>query len=229
MTMMQSLELVNAFGKNIPHSSIPNSTQEIYNDTSSDPVRVCQCDLNSNEPNRDDKISGLKSAMKGRNITLRIAAVDQVKREVKARIHVFLISQRGHLGDHQQLHTIMDRCTNISVSLHPLYAEGPCTNLGILPLKVEFNFIPCACPLRFEPQLKIKDNSICGCHHILLERVTFLDRNKAYWIATLNSDNTTSFIVYKHCPGDYCISPTTPVHIYIEQILSPYNTTNNTN
>ena len=220
---------VNAFGRNIQYSSIPGSLLDIYNGTTSDPVRVCLCELNHNEHNCDN-ISNVKRATKGRNITLRVAAVDQVSRKVKARIHASLLSQRGYLGDHQQVQNIKDTCTDLHFTIFSpledddilsLYAEGPCNDLGISPLKIGIEFIPCQCPLGFQPQSEIKERCVCGCHRVL-ENMKFikqsdcdsetllLARNKEYWIGTLDN---MSFLTYEHCPADYCLPSTVPVHI----------------
>ena len=224
---------VNAFDRNVPYSSIPKSTEAIVNDTTSDPVRVCLC-----EPDTDllmcNKVPNV-TIMKGDNFTLKVAAIDQVNRKVSAVILSSLASQRGYLGDRQQAQRINAVCTDLNFSIFTpvegddqlsLYAEGPCTNLGISPLKVRIELISCQCSIGFEPVLKIKHRCDCGCHHILKKIIPSikdsdcnsetqtLTRTKDFWISIVNeSIDCIVFISHQQCPGEYCHSSSPPVHI----------------
>ena len=232
---------VNAFDRNIPYSSIPKSTEAIVNDTTSDPVRACLC-----EPDTDllmcNKVLNV-TIMKGGNFTLKVAAIDQVNKTVSAVIHSSLASQRGYLGDRQQAQRINAACADLKFSIFTpvesedqlsLYAEGPCTNLGISSLKVKIEFISCQCSIGFEPILKKKDRCVCGCHHILKEIFPFikdsdcnsdtqtLTRTKDFWISITNVlINTTTFISHEQCPDDYCHPSSPPVHINFSSIDGP--------
>ena len=92
---------VNAFGKNIEYSSIPRSVEEIFNGTTSDPVRVCLCESKGSSPVLNCNYHPLKRVMKGSIFTLSVAAVDHVNRIVNATIHSSLASRRGYLSDGQ--------------------------------------------------------------------------------------------------------------------------------
>ena len=147
-----------------------------------------------------------------------------------ATIHSSLYSRRGHLGDGQQAQCIEAACTDLNFSIISplnysnklyLYAEGPCNSLGISSLKIKIRFIPCSCPVGFEPNTAIIDRCVCGCHHALQTIFLFirdsdcdsetllLTRSKDFWIMA----NNQTFVSYQHCPSDYCYPPTTSVYI----------------
>ena len=233
---------LNSIGTNIiPYSSIPNSIEAIVNDTTSDPMRVCLCESNADLIMCDNSSEAIDVAViKGDNLTLKVAAIDQVNRKVTATIHSSLASRRGHFGDRQQAQYIRAECTSLNFSiitpvkdndLLSVYAEGPCNNLGISSLKFRVKFKSCIskCPIGFEPILNVKDRCVCGCHNLLKMILPFVKnsdcdsetlkvtRNKEFWISTLsyslNGTNITSFLSYKQCPSDYCHSSTSPVYI----------------
>ena len=94
-------------------------------------------------------------AIKGRDFTIELAAVDHVNYKVNATIIGSLESRNGHLGGGQQKQIIEAVCTNLSFSvISPiqdddklvLYADGPCKDLGISALRI---------PIRFEPSLSL--------------------------------------------------------------------------
>ena len=225
---------VNAFGKNIRYANIPNSFDSIMNDTTSDPVRVCICNPGSDAVNCS-YVPKVKHFRKGSNLTLKLAAVDQLNHTVPATIRSSLYSRRGHLGDGQQAQRIEAACTDLNFSIISplnysdklyLYAEGPCNSLGISSLRIKIQFVPCHCPVGFEPVTAIIDRCVCGCHHVLkvifpfirdsdCDSETFLlERRKDFWITTINQTGTTlTFLSYQHCPSDYCYPSTTPVYI----------------
>ena len=227
---------VNAFGRNLLYSKIPNSVNTIVNSTSSDPLRVCLC--NQNNPRKANDVCGTGhqtvkyiNVIKGKNFTLKVVAVDQVNHTVEAKIHSSLASRRGHLGDGQQVQHIDNTCTDLNFSiispvkdsdqLH-LYAEGPCNDLGISLLQVNVTFVRCQCPLGFEPLYDIQDRCVCGCHHVLKLVFPFIGnldcdsetllfaRNTNFWISVVN---LTAFVSHKECPSDYCYPMTTSVYI----------------
>ena len=166
---------VNAFSKNIRYSNISNSFDSILKGTTSDPVRICLCNPNSDMVNCN-YIPKVKHFRKGSNLTLKVAAVDQVNHTVSAIIRSSLYSRRGHLRDGQQAQRIEAVCTDLNFSIisplnHSdklyLYAEGPCHSLGISSLRIKIKFVPCQCPIGFEPVLKIIDRCVCSYHHML--------------------------------------------------------------
>ena len=220
---------VNAFGRNIRYSNIPNSVDSIINDTTSDPVRVCICNPDSNTVNCS-YIPKVKHFRKGSNLTLKLAAVDQLNHTVPATIRSSLHSRRGHLGDGQQAQRIEASCTDLNVSIISplecsdmlyLYAEGPCNFLGISALRIKIKFLPFQCPIGFEPVTTIVDRCVCGCHRVLKDIFPFIrdsdcdsekllvHRRKDFWITSIDQ----TFLSYQHCPSDYCHPPTTPVYI----------------
>ena len=149
---------------------------------------------------------------------------------LNATIHSYLSSNLGSLGESQQIQSIGSSCDNITFSIVSpkqkeelvIYAEGPCKDLGISPLRIPIIFIPCHCPLGFEQYKVIKNKCVCVCHHKLKEIFKFmsdsdcnstsllLSRNRDFWMAyTMNE----TLITAKICPSDHCISGSNPVHM----------------
>ena len=105
-----------------------------------------------------------------------------------------------------------------------LYADGPCKNYGISPLKVRVNFHQCHCPIGFEQLETVKDRCVCVCHNKLLSLPFMKDlhcnsttltitRNKEFWISIMD----TTLIVYAQCPADYCHPPLPPIDINLNK------------
>ena len=228
---------VYSLGKNIQYSTISES---ILNDATSEPVQVCLCVLKNNSTVLNCTYS--PSAMhvtKGSNLTLQIAAVDQVYNEVKATIYASLKSRKGHLREGQQTQTIGAECTNLNYSIISpiededhlvLYADGPCKDLGISALKIQIRFNPCRCPIGFEPESETKDRCVCRCHHVLKSILSFIEcnsktlliaRNHDYWLSANKLGTLQYFLTYKQCPSDYCHPSTTSVYINLNSSHGP--------
>ncbi len=217
-----------AFGKNpLRYSSIPGYVDDIIDDTTSEPVNLYGCD-------EDGKVicnykSCQLNATKGEKCTMKVFAVDQVNRTVNAVAHVYLPSEsHGALGGGQKVFKIRATCTEVSFIVFSnrtsedvvIYADGPCKNLGISPLKITINFDPCDCPLGFEPSDDIDDRCVCVCQRNLLS-LSFIKesncnstsrtiiRNKPFWISSTNE----TFIVYEDCPFTYCFPSVPPISI----------------
>ena len=238
---------VNAFGRNIHYTNIPNSVKSILSGTTSDPVRICLCHPNRNAVNCS-YVPKIKHFRKGRssNLTLRLAAVDHVNHTVRAVIHSSLYSRRGHLRDSQQAQYVNAKCADLNFSIISplnysdilyLYANRPCSSLGISSLKIVVKFSPCYCPTGFEVVLTVIDNCICSCHRVLKSIFPFLrdsdcnsetfwlTRRNNFWLTVINYNLTgyTTFLSYKYCPSAYCHPSTSesPVHIDLNSPNGP--------
>ena len=106
---------------------------------------------------------------------IQVAAVDQLNHTVNGTIHNYVSSNLGILGEGQYLQKIDFSCKNLTFSIVSpkqhvelvIYAEGPCKDLGISPLRVPITFIPYRCPLGFEQNKVIKNECVCICHQKL--------------------------------------------------------------
>ena len=209
------------------YSNVPGFADNILNETSSHPVKVCLC-----SPNRtrdeiciNDKIE--KYVNKGETFSLYVVAIDQMNHTINATIHSYL-SNTGTLEERQRIREINNTCTELSFAVTSLvneetlivYADGPCTNLGISPLTVKIHLNPCDCPAGFEVYTKVETKCVCICHSKLRSlsfmkelkcnsKTLTITRTKPFWISFENGN----FIVYDECPSDYCVPPLPPVNI----------------
>ena len=220
------------FGRNIQYSTVAKS---VLNDTTSEPVRVCLCVSKNNSTVLNCTYNPYAiNVMKGRNLTLQVAAVDQVNRQVNATIYGSLKSRKGHLREGQQTQSIGALCTNLNYSIISpvqhrdhlvLYADGPCRDFGISALKLHIRFDPCHCPIGFEPESDTKDRCVCRCHHMLKNVLPYIEcnsktlliaRNHDYWLSAIKLGTLQYFLTYKQCPSDYCHPSTTFVFINLD-------------
>ena len=209
------------------YSNVPGFANNILNESSSHPVKVCLCSPNGtrDEICTNDKIE--KYVNKGETFSLFVVAIDQMNHTIDATIHSYL-SNTGTLEERQRIHEINNTCTELPFAVTSLvneetlivYADGPCTNLGISPLKVKIHLNPCDCPAGFEVYTKVETKCVCICHS-KLQSLPFMKelkcnstsltitRTKPFWISFENGN----FIVYDECPSDYCVPPFPPVNI----------------
>ena len=228
---------VRAFSKNhVRYSSIPGFVDDIYDSTSSSPVKLCFCEKNnvtiqsqcSNERSKN------LTKWKGVKFVINVIAVDQMERPINATVVSFLKDSTGSLDEGQSKVAIGDKCTELeftvfSVFNHEelvLYAEGPCTFKGISPIKFGIDFNPCECPAGFELSRRWEHrySCVCICHHKLTHLSYMKDlkcnsttltitRSKSFWISITNA----TFVIYKHCPLGYCLPALPPIDIHLNR------------
>ena len=195
---------------------------------SSQPVQICFC--RDNEPDCSLQQT-LITVKKGEVFPLSLVAIDQVNHTVNATIRSSLSSIRGGLGEDQSSQNITDSCSILKFSVFSphmsetliLYAEGPCKDAKLSQRQVDIQFLPCTCPVGFQPNKGEVTKCICECDEALREIITecyernrTLVREGTFWITSLNTtDNSSanSYLIYPHCPLDYCHPPTTRAHI----------------
>ena len=224
---------VKAFQKHHTQYSITsNFTDNFLDHTSSDPVRVCLC-------YRNDSLStimcGQKSdpekVVKGETFSINIAAVDQVNHMINATVNAYLSDKNSRLAHGQYTRHVSAICTELQFSITSthdyeelfLYAQGPCSDLGISLLKLRIEFIPCYCPIGFEETKMVRDRCVCTCHNKLLQ-LPFINesncdsntlrimRTSDFWISTAN----LSFVSAEECPLLYCVPFMTQVSINLD-------------
>ena len=194
--------------------------KDIQNEMSSAPVRVCFCQ--ENQHNCIYKPPPFR-VIKGQKFTVSIVAVDQVNNTVQAIIHTLLSSQSGGLGEGQITQNTTENCTELSYTIFSsnaseelfFYAEGPCKDIGIGKKSAQVHFLPC--PVGFK---LTESESSCDCDPSLkpfvttcfIENATLL-RTGEFWIDSVNTTNDSSYLIYSHCPFDYCYPSTKEVFI----------------
>jgi hypothetical protein len=209
---------------------ISNNT-DIEQMITSDPVRICFCD---GETHHNCTVKSMKyESRNGEPFIATIAAVDQVRRPVNATIIVEYQSSYIRLGTGQRIRNISDRCSNVTLTAYTsqqsistnltIYAKGPCKGIGISSRTLIVHILPCECPIGFEPSPKSESCS-CDCslrlksYKVLCNQTSkSIIRQDDFWInyTQFNDSGTIKvyYVVYSHCPYDYCLLPTSNVSI----------------
>ena len=202
--------------------SIGNTNESI----SSDPVQLCPC-FNGKQ-NCGQKVHRHVQIRKGEEFTVSVMAVDHVYNPVNATIQGNLFSIESNLFS-GQVTPISDACTDVSFRISStriseeltLYAsDGPCKDAELSQLRVNITFLPCTCPIGFEPSQFSSTFCFCTCHPRISPfvgscNVTLQTVKKTVnaWISYVNNTNPSSrgYLVHLFCPFDYCVPPNVSV------------------
>ena len=196
------------------------------NNIDSHPVRVCFC---NNDHEADCNYQPFTFYVKkGELFHISVTAVNQVNKTVNATIHFSLTSSFSRLGDGQSSQRVESKCTDLEISMYSrnnheeltLYAEGPCSDIGISRKKLAIIFKPCTCQIGFEPSFRDETKCDCICDSRLSPHITTchqttdeLVRDSNIWVTFINESTESGFILHPNCPFDYCVSPSPPVNI----------------
>ena len=189
---------------------------------SSKPVQVIFCDEHN---------QSIVRIRKGKSFEVCLFAVDQVGKPVNATIHGSVVDDSGtmigRLKEGQTEQTVDNQCTQLEYnvfsqdsSVHlELYANGPCTNLGILRKVINITFLPCTCAIGLIQSPHLQDDCQCICDPRLQpyqvtncsQKAGTIKLETNIWIGVEeNSTNGTGYIIHD-CPFDYCVEK--PVNI----------------
>ena len=187
---------------------------------SSLPVRLCLCMNNQSQCDYESFKS--VSVMKGEAIYVSIIAVDQIGNPVSAGVQSILKYNSSGLGEGQLMRSIPAKCTQLKINIispHEdevlmLYASnGPCGNEQQSTLHLDISFLPCICPLGFQPNTVLsQDNCTCECHDDIRSYVTcdpmsnslFKKPHSNVWLSYTNNTKSQGFLIYPNCPSIYC-------------------------
>ena len=221
--------IINAYGKRVKYSSFRRfAHHNILNHTSSEAVRLCPCTL-LGQVECSSFITPVR-VKKNEKFTIKVAAVDHVNHTVNATILSYVTDNQASLGEEQKIQMVGAGCSNLIFSIVSpketavlvVYAEGPCRDLGISPLRIFIKFTPCNCPLGFEQNKAIKNNCLCICHHKLKQALKsiadsdcnsttlLLSRKRNFWISYILN---TTLITFEYCPSDFCLPSSPPIYI----------------
>ena len=189
---------------------------------SSDPVRVCFCQ--NRHPDCEYQPSPIQ-VRKGEAFNLTLVAVDQGNNTIdNTTIHT---TTGGGLGEGQQIQRTRDGCTNLTFNVLSqsdnetlkIYAEGPCKDAKLSKRVVSIEFSPCSCPIGFQPKKETENQCECMCDSKLIPYTKdcnpqneTLRREGNVWISFIKS-STNDYLVYPHCPLDYCKPSSSSVFI----------------
>ena len=197
-------------------------------EVSSGPVKLCFC--KKDRPDCHYQPDPIR-VIKGKRFFVEIVAVDQVDHSVSATIHSILFNTGGGLGAGQATQTTNRTCTELNFNLFSpndkeeliMYAEGPCVSSPLSQRRLTIQFTACdSCPVGFKKH--VDETTMCEwiCDSILKPYITKcnasteqLEREGNFWISYVNTSNnvTSGYLIYVHCPLNYCKPPTTIVEI----------------
>ena len=194
----------------------------LLDDISSYPVKVCFCN-DGMQPDCNYTLP-MKYVKKGERFTVALVAVDQVNHTISnTTILSYPTFTESGLGEGQLIQTTGDSCTELTYSITTtheyerlvVYAEGPCRDFPTSQKWIHVQFIPCTCPIGF--QMKDTDNTdcVCTCDTKLLPYISdcnvqeeTITKNSDAWISYVSTLlNSSGYLIYNHCPFDYCFSP----------------------
>ena len=148
---------------------------------------------------------------------------------MSARIHSSVVTKSGvgRLKEGQAVQKVSNMCTELEYNVFSLdnsaqvelYADGPCTNLGISKQTFSVFFLPCTCPIGFQTS-QSQIECVCVCDQALkLHKVTKCSQEAGtiqletnIWIGVANSTNKTDYIIHD-CPFDYCVEKPTEIRL----------------
>ena len=200
---------------------------------SSRPVRICFCKNNQqNCSYQPDPVY----VMKGEDFILPLVAVDQVNNSINATVYAYTLSRNSGLGVGQRSQYALQSCTNMTYRIYSeypsenlnVYPEGPCRNANRSSRFVNVQFSRCKCPIGFMVSPDSPSECKCICHELVAPYLQecnhssmSLVRNTPVWMDYVcrNTSYGTieGYIILPHCPYDYCVSPSIPVYINLNE------------
>ena len=187
---------------------------------SSQPVRVCFCNI-EHEPDCSYQLPTI-TVKKGEAFNVSVVAVDQVNNTVDANITTSISSSDGGFGEGQHTQSVGRNCTDLTYNVFSphdhetinLFADGPCRDAALSTSVVSIYFNECTCPVGFVA-LKLSTRCECICDPSLSDYITgfYLTTSvvfKSYsntWITYINNSDSPDYVIYPHCPFDYCKLP----------------------
>ena len=197
----------------------------LVDDISSPPVRVCFCSGGHHNCSLNIPPVYVK---KGESFTLSVVAVDQVESSLNGSINAYVPSQGAGLGEGQLTFHVGENCNDLNFEITSeddseqlvLYAEGPCKDIGISQRSVDIVFLPCTCPIGFEVSKVRQTRCVCQCDSALSSvplrcdiASSSITKLSNYWITYVNMTKSAGYIIYSHCPFNYCFHSSLPVSI----------------
>ena len=199
---------------------------------SSKAVRTCFC--KSDHLDCDYQPSPVRRK-KGERFEITLAAVDQIGNPLSnANVLSSLSSNLGGLGVNQSNQTTAEGCTTFHYEVFSphaveelnIHAAGPCNDAVLSQRKVLINFTDCECPIGFQPKVSDKTNCVCECDSELatyiescdFETASFIRKGNPWISYVTSSDNLLNgYLIYPHCPLDYCFPPGSNVLVDINK------------
>ena len=200
----------------------------IPNTISSNPVQVCLCF--DNYPNCSYREQELIEIKKGQPFVVSLIAVDHVGQAVKASIRSSLRFSQSGLAEGQLFQKVTEKCTDLTFNVFSsepyerlvLYADGPCGDAELSRRGINIQFLPCTCPIGFQPSGVNETNCTCQCHRNISDYAAKCDsqtesfvKSESQFNVWISHSDTTGYLVYPNCPYDYCkaLDLETPINL----------------
>ena len=189
------------------------------------PVRVCYCHNGNVSCELEYPVINTK---KGKIFNVPVAAVDQVNHIIGATILIgSLIHYNVRFGIGQRAQNVPNKCSTLTLNISSpndlvellIFTKGPCKDEGISLRKLIIQFTPCICPIGFD-QIS-KEDCVCDCDPQLKPFIITtcnqssksLLRQGDFWLNYTNNTDKIDYIIFPHCPYDYCVPSTQNVSI----------------
>ena len=216
-------ELYESEGNGITYLMHVSTIADSESDTSvsSRPVKVCLCIDNEHNCTHQRRIE----VKKGETFSVSLASIDEIDHTVSGIIHTSFKLAGSVVASGQATRQIPAKCSNLTFNVFSphsteqltLYAlDGPCRDVNLSKISLDIKFLPCICPIGLQIiRVNDKTNCVCECHKNITQYVDECDRysgaflrksqSKA-WITFTNSTEQSGYLLYSHCPFDYCNS-----------------------
>ena len=208
-------------------ASFQNSSNvnEFQLDTvNSHPVRLCFC--RNSLPDCNYQPESIK-VNRGKAFLLQLIAYNHISKPIRAAVDIHL-SASGLVADRY----IDNNCTDVVLQLNlfthvdsdnlTLSVIGPCNVTGFSTKSTTIK-LTCTCPIGFQMSNNNEKSCECVCDRVLQSyektecnpTTESIIRRENFWISYMNntSSNSSGYIIYPHCPFDYCYIPNKKVSI----------------
>ena len=208
------------------NSSNINESQHLLNTVSSNPVRLCFC--RDSQPDCNYQPETIK-VNRGKVFFIELIAYDQISQAVIASIQCSFNSSVGGLGEGERIQDIGNHCTVLKYNIFTSNSyeglifsavEDPCNNISKINIMIE---ITCSCPIGFQVSNNDGTTCDCDCAQVLQSyqktecnpATESIIRRENFWISYINYtwSNSSGYVIYPHCPFDYCYTPDKQVSI----------------
>lgn len=196
---------------------ILQNISDVSTDTiGSDPLRVCFCTEGKPDCSYKPPVIQVK---KGHAFTVSLVAVDQVHHTKNyVPIHSYLSSTESELAKGQLTQITKESCSNLTFTVKSphnreeliLYAGGPCKDARPSQGRLTIILLPCECPTGFQ-EIVTNISCECACDSNLFPYITDCDpgtkrliREGDFWITNTTGSNWGDYLIFPHCPPDYC-------------------------
>ena len=201
---------------------------------SSAAMKVCPCIHGNYNCTQQHNFSQIE-VKKGQVFSLSVVAVDQAGQPVSSVIRASLDNTESGLAEGQLERSIPDICTRLAFSLTSPHeaeilslhaADGPCKDADLSTMTVQIKFLPCTCPIGFQPFGSNATTCTCTCHEDIAQYVQCdissesltKDYQSVTWISYDNASSSSGYLVYINCPYDYCKSSQLSVTINLNEL-----------